>query len=159
MDAIKGALAFKGEKGYSAYEVAVLNGFVGTEQDWLATLGSSSFFEKVGYTAVITEETKIISLPNSINYNPKTTFLSIFVNGLKIENSDYTIDEIEKTITFVETTLKIDDKVEIEGFNCLTNELPIVETINESSTNETAPGTKAVYDLVHNIFTDYEEVE
>lgn len=35
-----GSLGFKGEKGDSAYDIAVKNGFEGTEQDWLATLGS-----------------------------------------------------------------------------------------------------------------------
>ena len=37
---LKGAVGFKGEKGDSAYDIAVKNGFEGTEQDWLATLGA-----------------------------------------------------------------------------------------------------------------------
>lgn len=37
---LKATLGFKGEKGDSAYDIAVKNGFEGTEQDWLATLGS-----------------------------------------------------------------------------------------------------------------------
>ena len=37
---LKGSFAFKGERGLSAYEIAVKNGFEGTEQDWLATLGA-----------------------------------------------------------------------------------------------------------------------
>ena len=37
---LKGTLGFKGEKGDSAYDIAVKNGFEGTEQDWLATLGA-----------------------------------------------------------------------------------------------------------------------
>ncbi len=35
---LRGSLAFKGERGYSAYEVAVLNGFKGTVEEWLALL-------------------------------------------------------------------------------------------------------------------------
>jgi hypothetical protein len=35
---LKGSLCFKGERGYSAYELAVKNGFVGTEKEWLAQL-------------------------------------------------------------------------------------------------------------------------
>lgn len=31
----------KGDKGLSAYEIALINGFVGTEVEWLASLGSS----------------------------------------------------------------------------------------------------------------------
>ena len=37
---LKATVGFKGESGDSAYEIAVKNGFEGTEQDWLATLGS-----------------------------------------------------------------------------------------------------------------------
>ena len=36
---LKGKLGWKGERGFSAYEVAVQNGFIGSEQDWLDTIG------------------------------------------------------------------------------------------------------------------------
>ena len=35
---LRGKLCFKGERGYSTYELAVKNGFVGTEKEWLAQL-------------------------------------------------------------------------------------------------------------------------
>jgi len=35
----KGALGFKGERGYSAYEIAVQNGYEGTEQQWIEHFG------------------------------------------------------------------------------------------------------------------------
>lgn len=35
----KGGLGFKGERGYSAYEIAVLHGYEGTEQDWIDHFG------------------------------------------------------------------------------------------------------------------------
>lgn len=35
----KGALGFKGERGYSAYEIAVKNGYQGTEQEWIDHFG------------------------------------------------------------------------------------------------------------------------
>lgn len=35
----KGVLGFKGERGYSAYEIAVLHGYEGTEQDWIDHFG------------------------------------------------------------------------------------------------------------------------
>ena len=37
---LKGSLGYKGERGYSAYEIAVQNGFLGTEEEWLETLGT-----------------------------------------------------------------------------------------------------------------------
>lgn len=38
MDNLRGKLCFKGERGYSTYELAVKNGFVGTEKEWFAQL-------------------------------------------------------------------------------------------------------------------------
>lgn len=35
---LKGTLCFAGPRGYSAYEIAAKNGFVGTEKEWLAQL-------------------------------------------------------------------------------------------------------------------------
>lgn len=35
----RGALGYKGERGYSAYELAVQNGYEGTEQDWIDHFG------------------------------------------------------------------------------------------------------------------------
>jgi hypothetical protein len=36
---LEGNLGFKGERGYSNYELAVKNGYQGTEQEWLAQFG------------------------------------------------------------------------------------------------------------------------
>jgi polygalacturonase len=36
---LKGALCFKGERGYSAYEIAVQNGFQGNKEAWLEQIG------------------------------------------------------------------------------------------------------------------------
>lgn len=40
-DILRGSLCFKGERGYSAYEVAVQNGFKGTVEEWLIMCGVS----------------------------------------------------------------------------------------------------------------------
>jgi hypothetical protein len=37
--ALEGLLGYKGERGYSAYEIAVLNGYEGTEQEWINHFG------------------------------------------------------------------------------------------------------------------------
>lgn len=36
----------KGDPGASAYEIAVAHGFVGTEEDWLNTLGASAKYQQ-----------------------------------------------------------------------------------------------------------------
>ena len=38
-NALKGSLAFKGERGYSAYEIAVQEGFQGSKEVWLEQIG------------------------------------------------------------------------------------------------------------------------
>lgn len=38
-EGLEGELGFKGERGYSAYEIAVLHGYEGTEQDWIDHFG------------------------------------------------------------------------------------------------------------------------
>ena len=38
-DILRGTLAFKGERGFSAYEIAVKNGFIGTVDEWLVMCG------------------------------------------------------------------------------------------------------------------------
>lgn len=46
---LRGKLIPKGERGYSAYEIAVQHGFIGTEEEWLASLHA-------GESAVIVQE-------------------------------------------------------------------------------------------------------
>lgn len=42
IELIKTPTNIQGEKGLSAYEVALANGFVGTEQEWLDSLKTST---------------------------------------------------------------------------------------------------------------------
>lgn len=61
-----------GYDGLSAYEIAVQNGFVGTEQDWLATISSSTTF-----THSFTDATSTFVIHN-LGYKP---LVQIFDNG------------------------------------------------------------------------------
>jgi hypothetical protein len=49
-----------GVAGLSAYQIALLNGFVGTEAEWLASLGGGSTFETVNRN--------LSAYPHAINY-------------------------------------------------------------------------------------------
>jgi hypothetical protein len=40
---LTGSIGFKGERGYSAYEIAVQNGYDGTEEQWLQEIISSLY--------------------------------------------------------------------------------------------------------------------
>lgn len=146
---LKGYVGFKGEKGDSAYEVALKNGFIGTEQDWLATLGTSSHFERCSniYTTTRTNET-ILDIPDCYTSN---SFIDVYVEGERLNSDEYTINSSTKKITITNPLAVAGTKVEIVTLTMSTNSLPIAETIDATSTNEVAPGTKAVYDLVSEV--------
>lgn len=142
----KGLLGWIGPSGLSAYEVALKNGFVGTEQDWLATLGTSSHFseDKTLYTTKVQNE-KTLDLPNAYTSN---SFIDIYVEGNRLDSSMYSIDTSTRKINLTNALPVVGTKVEIVCLTMSTNTLEISETINEGATNKTSAGTKAVYDFV-----------
>lgn len=142
---LKGNIAWKGEKGDSAYQVAIENGFVGTEQDWLGTLGTSSHFNEESIIHISTAGQTSFNLPSSYTSN---SFIDVYVNGLRLNSNEYTINTSTKKIILVGVTLTAGQAVEIVVLTMSTNSLPIAETISEESTNATAAGTKAVHDYV-----------
>lgn len=145
MNALKGYLGFKGERGFSAYEIAVQNGFEGTEQDWLATLGTSSHFteDKTVYKGSVGQ--KEFDLPNKYTSN---SFVEIYVEGQRLNSEQYTVNTSTRKIILT-NSLNVDNtNVEVVLLTMSTNALPIVTTIDEEATNETTPGTKAVYDFI-----------
>lgn len=143
MSELRGALGFKGERGYSAYEVAVKNGFIGSEEDWLATLGTSSHFNqsKTMYTTESEESTHV--LPETYTSN---SFLDIYVDGKHLALDKYSISggNINYSPSLPESSV-----VELVVTTASTNNLPIVTTIDEYSTDTTAPSTKSVYNLAN----------
>lgn len=143
---LKGVLGFKGERGYSAYETAVQHGFIGSEQDWLATLGTSSHFTqtKVNYTTTVANETEL-NLPSAYTIN---SFLDVYVEGVRLSSTMYTINTSTNKIILTNALEVVGTKVEIVVLTMSTNNLPISDTISSASTNDTASGTKSVYDFV-----------
>lgn len=143
MNEARGILGFKGERGYSAYEVACQNGYVGTEEDWLATLGTSTHFmqTKTMYTTDAEESTH--PLPDTYTSN---SFLDIYVDGKHLPLDKYTISDGQINYS---PGLPESSTVELVVTTASTNNLPIVTTIDEHSTDKTAPSTKAVYEKLN----------
>ena len=76
MDNLRGKLCFKGERGYSTYEIAVKNGFAGTEKEWLEQLPNlfvdKPFVVNPELTSGETDQEKLqkaVDLACSINNN------------------------------------------------------------------------------------------
>lgn len=144
----KGILGWIGPTGLSAYEIALQNGFVGTEKEWLSTLGTSSHFteDKTLYYTNSRNES-VLQLPDSY-LNKDFSTLNLYISGIRILAQDYTINETARTITLENPIVEIGTEVEMVVLTITTNDLPIMSNISTTSTNDTAPGTKAVYDFV-----------
>lgn len=146
---LRGVLGFKGERGehgYSAYEIAVQHGFVGSEADWLASIGKSSKFNISKTLYISLEGQTQFNIPNSYDAN---SFIDIYIDGLKLTASEYTLDTTNDKIVMA-NALSAGAEVEVVVLTMSTNNLPIVTSINETSTYETAAAAKAVYDALIN---------
>lgn len=141
---LRGHLAYKGERGYSAYEIAVQNGYVGTEQDWLATLGTTSHFSEDSIIHTSTADQTVFALPTCYTSN---SFIDVYVNGLRLNSSEYTVNVENCDITLTKA-LSAGAEVEIIVLTMSTNNLPIVTKINKDSTDTTVPSSKTVYDYL-----------
>ena len=148
MNDIRASLGFKGERGYSAYEIAVQNGYTGSEQDWLATLGTSSHLTQA--TAIYTTSTvgeTTFNLPSNYTSN---SYVEVYVNGLRLYSDEYTLNTGANTVTLTTPLEVVGTKVEVVVSTMTTTDLPITDTIDSTSTNQTAAGTKSVYDYALN---------
>lgn len=131
---LRGVLGFKGERGYSAYEIAVQNGFIGTEQDWLAQLGTSAHFMKDSVVYTATEGQTSFALPESYTSNSQ---VDVYVEGQRLNANEYTVDTSSLKVNLV-NALDEGAIVEVVILRMTTVMLPIGETVNEHSTNEVA---------------------
>ena len=143
---LKGTIGWKGERGYSAYEIAVQNGFVGSEKQWLATIGTTNSF--TGKEAIYTTQSdneSVFNLPSEYTSN---SVVDVYLDGVRLTNTMYTINSTSRTITLKNPVVK-GTQVEIEVLTIIATELPISDELNSASTNETTAGSKAVYDFVN----------
>ena len=146
MSILKGSLGFKGERGFSAYEVAVKNGFIGTEKDWLATLGTTNYVGETKATFIASQGQTEFGLPTGYT---SESIVEVYVEGEKLNSNEYSINSTNRLLTLTNAISVNGTAIEVVLLAMASYELPIVETINASSTNETTPGTKAVYDFVN----------
>ena len=145
---LRGVLGFKGERGYSAYDIAVQNGFIGSEKQWLATIGTTNSFS--GKEAIYTTQSdneSVFNLPSEYTSN---SVVDVYLDGVRLTNTMYTINANARTITLKNPVIK-GTQVEIEVLTILATESNVSDEINSASTNETTAGSKAVYDFVNPI--------
>ena len=146
MSTIKANFGFKGERGLSAYEIALKNGFKGSESDWLSTLGTTSNLNIQKVKVVANAGTQQLDLPEAYTSNG---FLDVYVEGEKLREDEYTIDDSRNLILLTNAISVSQTNIEIVIITMLTNSMPIVGEVNETTTNDVAVGGKAVYDALN----------
>lgn len=130
---LRGVLGFKGERGYSAYEIAVQNGYIGTEKDWLAQLGTSAYFFKDSKVYTATANQTSFKLPESYTSN---SCVDVYIDGDKLPANKYTVDTSTLTVELVDAVSE-GATVEIVVLRMTTSD-QIVNVINSDSTNDKA---------------------
>ena len=147
---LKGHLCFKGERGYSAYELAVKNGFKGTLDEWLAQLGTSSHFEQSSNIYTATEGQVNFTLPDSYTND---SYVDVYINGVRRNSSEYTIDTENQKITLT-TGAKANDIVETVILTMRTNNLPIIQSPVIADEKSVLSSKAIVNDLYNNYIID-----
>lgn len=123
---IEMAVVYTGQRGYSAYEVAVQNGFVGTEDQWLASLNGSAALLYVSLIAA-----------GAIGGNRAITAASVYA-----DHDD--LVTINKLIGITKNAANIGDALivvyagTLNGFSDLTVNQPVFLSTNGTLT-QTAP--------------------
>lgn len=144
---LKGSLGWKGERGYSAYEIAVQNGFEGTEKQWLATIGTANNFTGNESVYITTQDNEYeFDLPNEYTSN---SVIDVYLDGVRLSNTMYTVNTDTRKVV-LNNPVTLGTTVEIEVLTIVAGDVPISDELNEYSTNETSAGSKAVYDYVEN---------
>ena len=138
-------LGFKGERGYSAYEIAVQHGYVGTEESWLASIGSVNGYKRFSKSYTTSAEGEdTFALPEGWTSN---AILEVYVDGKKIPEDDYQVDQEHRKVILDTPIQNTGVKVEIQVLIMSVSELPIVQELTDSSTDNTVPSAKAVNEL------------
>lgn len=78
-------------RGYSAYEVAVKNGFEGSEEDWLRSLSGDGGYKRMVKCYVTTvKNERMFELPYQYDCDCD---LDVYVNGFKLNGQEYVVEE------------------------------------------------------------------
>jgi hypothetical protein len=128
---LRGALGWKGERGYSAYEIAVQNGYIGSEKDWLAQLGTSAYFMKDSKVYTATASQTSFALPSSYTSN---SCVDVYVEGFRLPSNKYSVNTSNLTVNLVDA-LDAGAIVEVVVLRMTTSD-QITTTIDANSTNE-----------------------
>lgn len=94
----------RGPQGLSSYEIYVNNHSDGepllTEIEWLNSLNKANYYKQYKQTYV-TESDKTAVIPILISVYNSTCLLDVYLNGLRLDDTEYSVDNNIKKITFI----------------------------------------------------------
>lgn len=133
--ALEGELGYKGEKGYSAYEIAVLNGYEGTEEEWINHFGLdlSGYLQNEDVIDDLTHE--YTTRPLSANQG-KVLMTGINQAGAFLQNQINDIDDDKTVKKYVVTDTDSNGTMQItfrKQFNVVS--IFVEATLNEGKTS------------------------
>ncbi len=104
-DSIKGVVHFenmRGPNGLSAYEIYVANLPEGeaplSEQEWLNSLNKANYYKQYKDTYTVLED-NTTTIPINIPQYNSTTLLDVYINGLRLNENEYTINDTNIILT------------------------------------------------------------
>ena len=102
---IKGIVHFenmRGPNGLSAYEIYVANLPEGdtplSEQEWLNSLNKANYYKQYKDTYTVLED-NTTTIPINIPQYNSTTLLDVYINGLRLNENEYTINDTNIILT------------------------------------------------------------
>lgn len=104
-NSIKGIVHFenmRGPNGLSAYEIYVANLPEGdtplSEQEWLNSLNKANYYKQYKDTYTVLED-NTTTIPINIPQYNSTTLLDVYINGLRLNENEYTINDTNIILT------------------------------------------------------------
>ena len=151
--------SLKGADGLSAYEIAINNGFIGTEQDWLDSFNTPPAVEEIpelpiskitGLNVALGEKVNVSDVQdvlNSVDTNKPLSanqgrILKGFIDNINtvLNSDDTTLDELQEIVNFIKQNKSILDTLGISNIAGLQSAL-------NAKADKTEIYTKTILDL------------
>ena len=117
-EGIEGEIGYKGDRGYSAYEVAVKNGYEGTEQEWIDHFGLDLTNYLKGSDVVDSLDSTFTTKPLSANMgkqlNDNMTNLNNTVSSVRESNFFKSTEQLNLNANFREKNGIVTIKLSVE---------------------------------------------
>lgn len=102
----RGEQGLKGENGYSAYQIAVANGYIGTEEEWLNTIAKVNY-----YTCIQADDWLSGAMDRNNRPLPFLEFNNTYILEIYFDTGAKLIEGIDYILNYDDNTYTITDRV------------------------------------------------